>query len=372
MTPSILFAILFGQASLDASSGSTAPGTAAQTLVQTSFIQNVAPILAFIGVVIIVLAIGQLFFLRKKKSDLEQENERGAFGSATNALASVIPESDKEKQDFDLMLRQAGFYKSTDRSSIYAMRFVLLILPVMLGALAAALFPQGIDFPVHLGIINQDVDMNNGLWFVLLGGIVGFFLMIIPRLYVYFRQRSRLNAIRRGLPDTIDMMGMCASGGMNTSDSLEHVASQLREYPDLAQELQILRRQADVGSLEGALKDLNQRVNIPEMRQLTQVLLRGNRSGSKVAGTLNEQADHLRIMRKQSALEQANKMPTKLVFPIMFCFAPAALILLLGPSIMEFNEFITEGTEAFSNTAEIRMTEGEPTPPAVPPVVTYR
>lgn len=351
MSYSIIIAVLFGQTAANADS-------AAQSAQPLTMAQIIVPVLAFIGVAIVVMAIGNIF-LSRKKSRSEEDEDKGAFGSATGALANVIPEGEKEKADFDLMLRQAGFYKTSDRNSIYAMRFVLLILPVMIGALAAALFPQGLDFPVHLGVINQDVDMNNGLWFVLLGGLVGCVLMIIPRLYVYIRQRQRLNAIRRGLPDTIDMMGMCASGGMNTSDSLEHVASQLDEYPDLAQELKILRRQADVGSLQAALKDLNTRVNIPEMRQLTQVLLRGNRSGSKVAGTLNEQADHLRIMRKQSALEQANKMPTKLVFPIMFCFAPAALILLLGPSFMEFNEFVTKGTAAFTDAPQIDMYEEE-------------
>ena len=43
-----------------------------------------------------------------------------------------------------------------------------------------------------------------------------------------------------------------------------------------------------------------------------------------------EQADHLRTARRQAATTAANKTPVKLVFPILFCMAPAALLLLLG------------------------------------------
>ena len=149
-----------------------------------------------------------------------------------------------------------------------------------------------------------------------------------------------MEEIRRGLADTIDMFGMCASGGMTTSESLEHVSQQLNEYPELARELRILRRQAEVGSLESAAADLVQRVNIREMRQFANLLLRGSKLGHQMAGTLNEQADHIRVTRRHLATAQANKTPTKLVFPLMFCFAPAALILLLAPAMMDVADFM--------------------------------
>ncbi|HPP53916.1 MAG TPA: type II secretion system F family protein, partial [Thermoguttaceae bacterium] len=184
-------------------------------------------------------------------------------------------------------------------------------------------------------------------WRVFPAGIIlGAVLSIVPRLYVWQRRRRRLARIRRGLPDTIDMLSMCASGGLGLSESLEHVCSQLTPYPELAQELAILRRQAEVGSLKYALADFVERVDLPEARQLATLLLRGSRLGVQLAGSLNDQADHLRVARRQLATTAANKTPVKLVFPLLFCLAPSALLLLLSPAAFDLYDYIYPRSEA--------------------------
>ncbi|MDO4569458.1 MAG: type II secretion system F family protein [Planctomycetia bacterium] len=280
------------------------------------------------------------FLIRKPKSASRTEDDEflddpGLFGPLTPGLANVLPEGEQENKDFRRLLRQAGFYRPSARDSIYALRMFLLLMPLFLGMYMGALAPEKM-FNYTLG-----------------GLFVGVALSIIPRLYIYYVRNARIARIRAGLADTIDMFGMCASGGMTTSESLEHVAEQLTEYPDLTQELRILRRQAEVGSLEQACADLVERVNIPEIRQFSYLILRGARLGNQMTQTLNEQADHIRAMRRHYALAQANKTPTKLVFPIMFCFAPAALILLLSPSLMEVYDFmISKESLGIANTAQ--------------------
>lgn len=264
-------------------------------------------------------------FIRPRKEEtleLEQEHDKGIFGFMTPALAAVIPESEKETNDFNLLLRQAGIYQASARNSIYAMRLLLLLLPIFLAMYLGVLVPEKMTTYLMIGLFT------------------GATLTIIPRLYVFFVRRHRLEEIRRGMADTIDMFGMCASGGMTTSESLEHVSEQLNEYPELARELRILRRQAEVGGLESAAADLVQRVNLREMRLFANLLLRGSKLGHQMAGTLNEQADHIRVTRRHMAMAQANKTPSKLVFPLMFCFAPAALILMLSPCLMDVADFM--------------------------------
>ncbi len=281
-------------------------------------------------------------FMRKPASsgnDEEFLDDYGLFGGLTPGLANLIPEGEKENKDFRLLLRQAGFYSFSARNSIYAMRLVLFLLPLFFGVYLGILFP---DFMVH---------------YACLGLFVGATLSVFPRLYVYWVRKHRIQQIRAGIADTMDMFGMCASGGMTMSESLEHISDQLNEYPELTRELRILRRQIDVGSLEQACADLIERVNIPEMRQFSYLLLRGARLGNQMTGSLNEQADHLRAMRRHHAMAQANKTPTKLVFPLMFCFAPGALILLLSPSLMTIYDFmiskegrnVVEGTEMITS-----------------------
>ena len=55
----------------------------------------------------------------------------GLFGALTPALAAQLPESRKEQRDFRLLLRQAGLYHPTARITIYALRFVLLFVPLV-------------------------------------------------------------------------------------------------------------------------------------------------------------------------------------------------------------------------------------------------
>lgn len=294
------------------------------------------------GVGSTLLVFGVLYFLMRKpkpqSEDDEIMDENGIFGPLTPGLANAIPENEKENREFRQILRQAGFYSLSARNSIYAARLVLFLLPLFAGLYAGVLFP----------------DLM--LQYALMGLFVGTTLSIIPRLYVYWVRKRRMEHIRLGIPDTMDMFGMCASGGMTMNESLEHIADQIYEYPELSQELCILRRQIELGSLDDAVKDLMERVNLPEMRQFSYLLLRSSQLGNQSNTALNEQADHLRAMRRHHAMAQANKTPTKLVFPLMFCFAPAALILMLSPSLMTIYDFMSSKEvsqqESLQNTIE--------------------
>ncbi len=248
----------------------------------------------------------------------------GLFRAIAPSLAAQIPESQKEGQDFRKLLRGAGMYAPGDGAIIYAMRFVFLFAPIVAAGVMILMSDKSATIPIAIG-----------------GVLVAVALSILPRLYVYFRRRSRVQKIRNGLPDTMDMLSMCIGGGMAISPSLDHVARQLTSYPELAQELLILKRQSEVGSLRMALADFASRVDLPEVRQLTGLLTRGERLGTKLAGSLAEHSDHLRATRKQMATLQANKTPVKLVLPLIFCFAPAALILLIAPALVELKEFIS-------------------------------
>ncbi len=259
----------------------------------------------------------------------EKPAEEGFVDALAPALAVQLPETAKERRDFQLLLRQAGLYSPRARVLIYALRFVLLVAPLLVAGVWA---------------VFADSDRTFRILFT--GGLAAATLSVVPRLYVYFRRRRRLQRIRAALPDTIDMLSMCTSGGLGLSESLQHVAGQLSSYPEMAQELLILKKQSEVGSLKQALADFAVRVDLPEVRQLTGLLTRGTRLGTQLAGSLNEQADHLRVARRQAATMQANKTPVKLVFPILFCFAPAALILLTSPAILELRDFLNPSADS--------------------------
>lgn len=249
-------------------------------------------------------------------------NNGGVFGPLTDALAQQIPESEKERIEFGQMLRQAGLYSPTARASIYAYRFLFMVFPLLCAGILAVFSPPSQTWKILIG-----------------GGIIAAVLSIIPRMWVYLRRSRRVAEINAGLADMLDMLGMCLGGGMPLSQSLDHVSKNLTTYPSLGEELQIMRRQADVGSMRMALTDWANRVDSPEVRQVATLLTRGDQLGSSISGSLLEQADHFRSTRKNLATLQANRLPVFLTFPLLFCFAPAALIVLMSPAMMQLEEF---------------------------------
>lgn len=274
-----------------------------------------------------LIIIARIFFRSRARRTVTQEpihdDTSGAFGSMTEALAKQLPESKKEKRDFSQLLKQAGLYSPTARISIYAFRFVLLLLPLIVAGIIIILSPQQHTFRI-----------------LILGVVAAGTLSIIPRFYVLLRRGKRLHEIRTGLADMMDMLSMCLGGGMPLSPSLEHVATNLASYPALAEELNIVKRQAELGSLKIALADFSNRIDIPEVRQVASLLSRGEQLGTQLSESLHEQADHFRSTRRQVATMHSNRMPVFLTLPLMFCFAPAVLVLLMSPAMLELTDFL--------------------------------
>lgn len=271
---------------------------------------------------------------------LRMPGHNGVFGWFTDALATQLPESGKERGEFQKLLRQAGLYSRTARVSIYALRFVLMFVPMTIALVLALLAPH--EYMIRIAIV---------------GACIAGTLSILPRLYVFFRRRNRQIEIREGLSDMMDMLSMCLSGGMPLSPSLDHVAENLASYPSLAEELTILKRQAEVGSLKRALADFSDRIDIPQVRQVAGLLARGEQLGSRLSASLLDQADHFRSTRRQLATMQANKTPVILTLPLMFCFAPAVLILLMSPTILQLTEFLrpSSGNAVLDGNTELNV-----------------
>lgn len=281
------------------------------------------------GSLVLLLVVRMLFKRRRPAvvaataAPANSHDERtGVFGGLTEALARQIPESEKEHREFGAMLRQAGMYSPTARASVYAFRFLLMTFPLFCAGILAISSPPEQTWRI-----------------MIVGGILAMGLSIIPRMYVWVRRKSRLNEMNNGLADMLDMLSMCLGGGMPLSASLDHVARNLTSYPALGEELLIMKRQAEVGSLRMALSDWANRIDTPEVRQVATLLARGDQLGTQLGGSLLEQADHFRTTRKALATMQANRTPVFLTFPLMFCFAPAVLILLMSPAFMQLSDF---------------------------------
>ena len=83
-----------------------------------------------------------------------------------------------------------------------------------------------------------------------------------------------------------------------------------------------------------ALKELAERTGLEDIRGLVSLLAQSMRFGTGIADTLRTYAEDYRDKRMQRAEEQAAKVGTKLIFPLVFCMFPAFFVVAIGPAVI--------------------------------------
>ncbi|MET8760939.1 type II secretion system F family protein [Lentzea sp. NPDC004782] len=167
-------------------------------------------------------------------------------------------------------------------------------------------------------------------WLVLglaAGAVSGFFL---PDLLLVNAGQKRQEKIRRALPDALDMLTVCVEAGLGFDASLAQVAR--NTTGPLAQECARVLQEMQIGkSRSEALRSLTERTTVAELRAFVSALAQAGELGVPIASVLREQAREMRIRRRQRAEEQAQKVPVKILFPLIVCLFPAMFVVIIGP-----------------------------------------
>lgn len=156
-----------------------------------------------------------------------------------------------------------------------------------------------------------------------------------PDIWLASRVSSRRNAIRRALPDMLDMLTISVEAGLGFDQAMAKLVRNTtgplsEEFGRVLQEIQ-----AGVDRSE-AMRRLAQRTEVPELNGFIMAVVQADVFGISVSSVLRSQAGEMRIKRRQYAEEAAQKAPVKLVFPLVICILPATLIVILGPAVIRF------------------------------------
>jgi len=166
---------------------------------------------------------------------------------------------------------------------------------------------------------------------VVVGGVlVGWYA---PSLWLYQVAYDRSARIRRELPDAIDLMTISVESGLAFDAALAQVAR--RTTGPLAQEFFRVLQEMQIGTgRAGAMRGLGERTDVPELRSFVQAMIQADSFGIPISGVLRVQARELRVKRSQRAEEAAQKVPVKILFPLIFCILPCLFIVIMGPAVI--------------------------------------
>jgi tight adherence protein C len=176
--------------------------------------------------------------------------------------------------------------------------------------------------------------------FAVIGAIAaGAFGWIAPNAYVDRTRRQRYDTMDRQMPDMIDLLVVTIEAGLGILASMRIAAETL---PDpLGQELRLTLQEQRMGlSVGEALDSLGKRADCPNMRIFVRSLTQGEKLGVSMGTTMRNLAQEMRKRRKAMAEERAQKMPVKMLFPLLFFIFPAIFIVLLVPAFIQIGDLL--------------------------------
>jgi tight adherence protein C len=166
------------------------------------------------------------------------------------------------------------------------------------------------------------------LIFVMLGAVAGY---MGPDFYLYQKAYDRAEKLQKALPDAIDLLTISVESGLGFDAAVQQVARNTHgplaeEFARVLQEMQIGRGRSE------ALRSLAERTNMPDIRAFVSAMVQADAFGIPVGTVLRVQSSEIRVKKRQWAEEQAQKVPVKILVPMIFCILPCLFIAVLGPA----------------------------------------
>ena len=163
---------------------------------------------------------------------------------------------------------------------------------------------------------------------VVLGSLAGY---MAPNMYLYQQAYDRAEKLQRALPDAIDLLTISVESGLGFDAACAQVARNTDgpladEFARMLQEMQIGRGRSE------ALRSLADRTNLPDLRSFVSAMVQADAFGIPVGQVLRVQSSEIRTKRRQWAEEAAQKVPVKILVPLIFCILPCLFIAVLGPA----------------------------------------
>jgi tight adherence protein C len=157
---------------------------------------------------------------------------------------------------------------------------------------------------------------------------------MLPLMLVRRRARLRKQKVDREVPDFIDLLVVTVESGQGLGGAIGLAGDRIRG--PLGDEVRLAVQEQAMGlSAHDALTNMVERCDTPALRSFVRSVVQGESLGVSIGEILRAVAVEMRKRRRQSAEEQAQKAPVKMLFPLAFLIFPSLFIIILGPSIFD-------------------------------------
>jgi tight adherence protein C len=258
------------------------------------------------------------------QDDLDEE-EGPSFGAFAKNLGKRLNTDEGEVSRLKEKLIQAGYRKRNMVETYLGIRVIVLMSSALFAIFIAS---------------NANMSSNKAIFLSLVLVSIG---LIAPTVFLNSRIQERQKEIGRMLPDAMDLIVICVEAGLSMDQSINRVGQEINvSSPMLSKELiqTALEIEAGVGRAE-AFRKLAVRTGIEDLRILSAMIIQAEQFGTSIAKSLRLQANTMRVKRSQKVEEQAAKLPSKMVIPMIMFIMPALFAVLMGPAIVRISHIFS-------------------------------
>ena len=161
-----------------------------------------------------------------------------------------------------------------------------------------------------------------------------------PDLFIQNKIKKRTDAVRKGLPDALDLLVICAEAGLTVDAAFGRVAKELgKAYPELGDEFTLTA--IELGFLterRQAFENLGQRIDLEAVRGVVTTMIQTEKYGTPLASALRVLSAEFRNERMMRAEEKAARLPAIMTVPLILFILPVLFIVILGPAACSISD----------------------------------
>jgi tight adherence protein C len=310
----------------------------------------VGTILAGIATAAVMMAIYAAITVRdpmaKRVKSLNERREQlkaGIVMSSSKKRASLIRKTDTTDklrdtlsklqvlQDSQLKTVQQSLAQAGIRNKelAFVVLFARMVLPIVFGGIAVLAIYVFNIYPEW-----SSMKKFGAVAAALIAGYKG------PETYINNLISKRVHSIRKGLPDALDLLVICAEAGLTVDAAFNRVAKELgRAYPELGDEFALTAIELSfLTERRHAFENFAYRVKLDSVKGVVTTMIQTERYGTPLASALRVLSAEFRNERMMRAEEKAARLPAIMTVPLIMFILPVLFIVILGPAACQISD----------------------------------